>query len=527
MAHNKAAMPRDTAVQANGLLQLLDDDAILELDCVPVEVRSGEWLQRSGAPGQHAYFPLTAVVSLVSTTAGGGSVEVATVGREGMVGLAGVLGAPEGVTDNLVQIGGTCLRSTTAAARAARARTGVARAVFDRYTTARLIQVARTAACHRLHPIGARLSRWLLGLHDRIDGNTFNLPQQTVADMLGVQRPTITVELGRLHDAGAITYRDRQVKIVDRRKLEDLACDCHAALHTEYMNLFSPVVQHAPPRTGGASPAPDRGGRADLETLREIAGRLMVVSIREQEAREEAEAAIRAKDDFLAMVSHELRAPLQAILGWCALAARPDAPGHALAVIERNTRAQLKLIEDLLDSARMSADTLRITPAVVDPRTVVEAAIETVRPAAEAKQITVRLNVTDELSPLVADGDRLQQVIVNVLMNSVKFTDAGGSVETDLSSTSHGVEVHVRDTGRGISEHALPHVFERFRQGDRTRGGPGGLGLGLSIARALVELHGGTIELTSPGEGHGATCTISLPKSGVATSAGGDPSAPM
>jgi signal transduction histidine kinase len=513
-------------VASNGLLQSLDAGALTALNGVPVELEAGAVIQQSGVQEQYAYFPFTAVVSLVSTMASGQSVEIALVGREGMAGLSGVLASSEGSTDNVVQVGGICLRATTAAVRALRNSNPGFRAAFDRYTTSRLIHVARIAACNRLHPIGNRLSRWLLGIHDRADGNAFRLPQQTIADMLGVQRPTITVELQKLHESGAIRYRGRLVVITDRHRLESLACECHDALHREYVNLLRPLQQRDRGQAAATQPAAERNADADLEALRDIAGRLLVVSIREQEARERAEAAGRAKDDFLATVSHELRAPLQAILGWCAIAKVTDSGGNALAAIERNARAQLTLVDDLLDSARMTADTLRIAPAVVDPKSVLEAAIETVRPAAEAKGVTVRLNVCDELSPLVADGERLRQVLVNILMNSVKFTDAGGSVDTDVSSTGRSVDVQVRDTGRGIASQVLPHVFERFRQGDDRDGERRGLGLGLSIARALVELHGGTIEMTSPGEGHGATCSISLPRSAAAIADSDDASEP-
>ncbi|HUQ89107.1 MAG TPA: ATP-binding protein [Vicinamibacterales bacterium] len=498
---------------ANAILRSLDAVSLRELGCVPVTVEPGQFIHQSGAPELHAYFPVTAVVSIVSTMATGESVEAATVGHEGMVGLAGVLTSADGTSDNVVQVGGICMRTTTAAVRAARARNAAVRSALDRYTTARLIQVSRIAACNRLHPIGHRLARWLLCIHDRADGDTFRLRQQIIADMLGVHRPTIALELQRLHVAGAIRYGGRLVTIANRAQLAGAACECHEVLNREYVSLLR-WSQDSETIADDAIPEMDLAGDADIETVREMAGRLLMVSIREQEARERAEAAGRAKDDFLALVSHELRAPMQAILGWCALGKKADVAEQAMAVIERNARAQLRLVEDLLDSARISAETLSIVPAVVDPKSVLEAAIETVRPTAEAKHVTVRMKVSDELSPLIADADRLRQVLVNVLMNSVKFTEAGGSIDADVSSTTESVEVQVRDTGRGISAQVLPHVFERFRQGDQR--GSRGLGLGLSIARALVELHGGTIQMTSPGEGQGATCTISLPTSSVA-----------
>ena len=506
-------MTRDAAA-GNSLLRLVDHETLRRLGAVRLEILPGQVLQQSAEPETYAFFPITSVISIVSKMSTGASVEVATVGREGVAGLSNLLGGANSPTENVVQVGGGCWRMTTAAVRDAREVDADLRAALDRYTTARLIQVAQIAACNRLHPIGARLPRWLLALHDRADSNVFKLQQQNIADMLGVHRPTIAMELQRLHATGAITYRGRMLTISDRPRLESLACECHASLHREFVSLCAPV-DRAP-----ASKDRDAAASADLATLRELAGRLLVTSLHAQEAREQAEAANRAKDEFLAMVSHELRTPLQAILGWCALAGTHAPPAQALAIIDRNARTQLALINDLLDSARMTADTLRIEPAVVDPKAVVEAAIETVRPAADAKQITVRLKVCDELTPVIADEDRLRQVVVNVLMNSVKFTDAGGSVEADVAASEGALQLKIRDSGRGIAADELPHVFERFRQGRRPRNGTHGLGLGLSIARALVELHGGTIDITSPGVGQGSTCTIVVPKSSGASATG-------
>jgi signal transduction histidine kinase len=508
-------MTRDAAA-ANSLLQLVDEGTLRRLNAARVEVLPGQVLQQSAEPETYAFFPITAVVSIVSKMSTGASVEVATVGREGVAGLSDLLGGCNSPTENVVQVGGSCVRIPTASIRDARHVYPDLRAALDRYTTVRLIQVAQIAACHRLHPIAARLPRWLLGLHNRTNTNVFKLQQQNIADMLGVHRPTIALELQRLHATGAITYRGRMLTIADRPRLESLACECHASLYREFITLCAPLDRR--PETAES----DSAARADIETLRELAGRLLLASLQAQEAREQAEAANRAKDEFLAMVSHELRTPLQAILGWCALANKHAPPEQALKIIDRNARTQLALINDLLDSARMTADTLRIEPSVIDPKAILEAAIETVRPAADAKHINVRLKICDEMPPVVADAERLRQVVVNVLMNSVKFTDAGGHVDAAVSATPAALELQIRDNGRGITADELPHVFERFRQGARSRNGTHGLGLGLSIARALVELHGGTIDLTSPGAGQGSTCTISLPNS-ADVSAKGDP----
>jgi len=504
-------MPADAPTR-NALLDLLEPLTALGVTATVEELTAGQVLLQAGAPEVDVYFPTTAVLSLLSTMAGGESCEVALVGREGMVGLAGVLTASDSPSSCVAQIGGTCVRVSAASVRAARNSNAIVREVLDRYTTARLIEVAQVAACNRLHSIGSRLARWLLMLHDRVDGDHFRLSQQSIANALGVHRPTIALELQRLHGSGAIVYRSRIVKIVDRARLESLACECHDVLHAEYVRLFRPLAGPEPSPFG----APPDNGAAAIEALRTMAGQLLIASLEQQAACDRAEAASRAKDHFLALVSHELRVPLQAILGWCALARLPNPPPGALEVIERNARAQRAIVEDLIDAARLNADTMRISPREISARGVVESAIETIRPEAEARQISLRLKVQDEPAPVMGDSARLRQVILNILTNSVKFSDAGGSVDAEVSSGPESVEVRVTDHGHGISAEMLPHVFERFRvPGSGDQGGRPGLGLGLNIARTLVELHGGTIELTSEGEGKGTTCTIVLPRTAL------------
>jgi signal transduction histidine kinase len=237
--------------------------------------------------------------------------------------------------------------------------------------------------------------------------------------------------------------------------------------------------------------------------------------MREQEARFLAEAANRAKDEFLAMVSHELRTPLNAMLGWVTLLNSgkldKDAQGRALEVIERNARAQAQLIDDLLDIARVVSGNLRLELRPVDLAQVVEKALEAMYPAAQAKSIAVASDL-DRPVETAGDPDRLQQVVSNLLSNAVKFTPEGGSVEVRLQRQGPEARITVRDSGRGISPELLPHVFERFRQGEEGPGRrQGGLGLGLAIALHLVERHGGTIRVESPGEGLGTAFTVCLP----------------
>ncbi len=253
-----------------------------------------------------------------------------------------------------------------------------------------------------------------------------------------------------------------------------------------------------------------RAQRAEREHERLLAS--------EQQARAEAETANRRKDDILAMVSHDLRQPLTAILAWSRLLAG----GHlgeeqvvrAAESIQRNAEIQASLVEDLLDLARAQAGRLRFDPRPVAPAKVIESILETARPAAEAKGVSLERVVTDgsELL-LLADPARLEQALSNLVANAVKFTPAGGRVEVRLGEEGDAVAIRIQDTGEGIDPALLPYIFDRFRQGQ----GAGserksGLGLGLAIARDLIELHGGSIEAASDGPGQGATFTVKLPK---------------
>jgi PAS domain S-box-containing protein len=235
---------------------------------------------------------------------------------------------------------------------------------------------------------------------------------------------------------------------------------------------------------------------------------------REKAARLDAEAANRLKDEFLSVVSHELRTPLNSVLGWVQLLRVSSPPGsetgEGLAVIERNTRAQTRLIDDLLDVSRITAGKLRLDVAPVELSRIIEAAAASVRVAAEAKGVALKLDLDPATGAVQGDADRLQQVVWNLLANAVKFTPKGGSVTVRLERVHSHVVVRVRDTGEGVSPSLLPYVFDRFRQGESARS-HGGLGLGLAIVRHLVELHGGTVMAESGGEGQGATFTLSLP----------------
>jgi len=237
---------------------------------------------------------------------------------------------------------------------------------------------------------------------------------------------------------------------------------------------------------------------------------------REKVLRAEAEELSRLKDEFLATMSHELRTPLNAIFGWITLlrTRRLDVPTQerALETIDRNARAQKRLIEDLLDVSRIVTGKVALELALVDPRRVIQAALLTMQPAAHAKNIKLVPLLDTSAGSLRGDFARLQQVVCNLLSNAIKFTASGGQVEIVLAQRNGQADITVRDSGQGINAEFLPYVFDRFRQEDGSISRRhGGLGLGLAIVRHLIELHGGTVEASSEGEGRGATFTIRLP----------------
>lgn len=235
-----------------------------------------------------------------------------------------------------------------------------------------------------------------------------------------------------------------------------------------------------------------------------------------EHALRETEAANRSKDEFLAMLSHELRTPLNAILGWTTLLRNrkldKEATEHAVDTIDRNARSQARLIEDLLDLSRIVSGKLRLEAKPIELSSVIYAAIDTARPAAEAKEIRLQAVLDSGCGLILGDPERLQQVVWNLLANAVKFTPKQGRVQVQLQRVNSHVEMTISDTGPGIDEDLLPFIFDRFRQGDSTSTRKhGGLGLGLAIVRNLVELHGGTVEAGNRAEGAGAVFTVRLP----------------
>jgi signal transduction histidine kinase len=243
---------------------------------------------------------------------------------------------------------------------------------------------------------------------------------------------------------------------------------------------------------------------------------LLLSSTRQHELTETAERANHLKDDFLATLSHELRTPLTAIVGWAEMLGNPKlnpvTSSRAVEVIRRNAQVQVQMIDDLLDVSRIITGKLRLSVQPVDLGAIIIAAVDGLRPAAEAREIRLQLQLDAPAGQVSGDPDRLQQVAWNLISNAIKFTPKGGRVIVRLERVESHVEVTVNDNGKGIAPEFLPHVFDRFRQADATTTRAfGGLGLGLSIVRQLVELHGGTVRVESEGEGLGSTFTVNLP----------------
>jgi PAS domain S-box-containing protein len=330
----------------------------------------------------------------------------------------------------------------------------------------------------------------------------------------------------------ALTLRTGQPDLVTEIPDEMLVQAAHDPEHLEILRQigfksFMSVPLRVQQRIMGvisfvAAESGRRYDQTDLRLAQELARRASLAIDNAQlyrvavAHRAQAEAANRVKDEFLAVLSHELRTPLNPILGWAKLLRdrRLDAnkTAFALETIERNAKLQAQLIEDLLDISRILQGKLRLDVSPVDLIATIEAAIETVRLSAEAKSIQLHVYLEPLVGQVLGDGDRLQQVIWNLLSNAIKFTPEGGRVDIRLEPVGTHAQITVSDKGQGINPDFLSHVFDAFRQADsKTTRRFGGLGLGLSIARHLVELHGGTIRADSAGEGQGATFTVQLP----------------
>src|SRR5262245_25579011 len=289
---------------------------------------------------------------------------------------------------------------------------------------------------------------------------------------------------------------------------------------------ISPILDKSGKLIGASKIARDISDRKRIENEREELLR------KESEARGEAEKASRLKDEFLATVSHELRSPLNAILGWASMLSEDrldkEKSARAFEVIYRNAHTQNQLIGDLLEVSRIITGKLRLDMRMIDLIPIITAAMDVVRPAAEAKQIKLVSSLDPAAGPVSGDADRLQQIVWNLLSNAVKFTSGGGQVAVSLERKGSHITISVSDTGAGIEPEFLPFVFDRFRQSEGdTKRTHGGLGLGLAIVRHLVELHGGTVTAASPGKGQGATFTVTLPLTACRMETIEDERAPM
>jgi signal transduction histidine kinase/ActR/RegA family two-component response regulator len=296
-----------------------------------------------------------------------------------------------------------------------------------------------------------------------------------------------------------------------------------AAIHV-LRSLRNPTLLERPAPTRSVVSATQAAVRArqrqyqirdQIEQLRVAAQERAGLLASEHAARIEADRANRMKDEFLATLSHELRTPLNAILGWVQLLQRArdaETLGEGLAVIERNARVQTQLIEDLLDMSRIISGKVKLDMQRVEPTLVIRAAMDAVRPSADAKGVTLKEDSDRQVPAITGDPARLQQIIWNLLSNAVKFTPVGGSIEVRSRRAGAQIEISVSDTGDGIEGEFLPHVFERFRQANAaTTRRYGGLGIGLSIVKHLAEMHGGSVTAQSDGKGRGAIFTLTLP----------------
>jgi PAS domain S-box-containing protein len=294
--------------------------------------------------------------------------------------------------------------------------------------------------------------------------------------------------------------------------------------------LAVPVVSRSGEVIGGLFFGHPQPGKFTASAERLVAGIAAYAAVAIDNARlyeaslkaiEDERRISQLKDEFLATLSHELRTPLSAILGWTQLlqnrrTLNADDVRQGLQIIERNTRAQTRLIEDLLDMSRIASGKLRLDVQQVNPISIIEAALETVKPAADAKSIRVEKILDPDAGPISGDSNRLQQVMWNLLSNAIKFTPKQGKVQIVLQRIDSSIEISVTDTGIGLAPEFIKYAFERFRQADSsTTRQQGGLGLGLSIVKHLVELHGGTVRADSAGKGKGATFTVNLPMAAV------------
>lgn len=317
--------------------------------------------------------------------------------------------------------------------------------------------------------------------------------------------------------------RELEREIAERERAEEALRDAHSELEQRVAERTADLAA-----VNAALRDEVHERHKTEEQLREVLADRERLLGETESARDDAEAANRVKDEFLANLSHELRTPLNAILGWAQLLRANQCPAEeisqGLETIERNARVQARIIEDLLDVSRIMSGKLRLDVHAVKPLDVIEDALASIKPAADAKGIRLEPVLDPSAGPVAGDSARLQQVVWNLLSNAVKFTPSGGKVQVHLARVNSHIEIAVSDTGQGIHEEFLPFIFDRFRQYDSsTTRRVGGLGLGLSIVRQIVELHGGSVHARSPGISQGATFVVKLPVTAVRAAPGDEP----
>ncbi|MEN3327491.1 MAG: hypothetical protein V7638_2298 [Acidobacteriota bacterium] len=503
----------------NNLLAALPEHEYQRLlpDLQRIELTCGQILYEPGQEIQHTYFPLNSVVCLMALMENGSNLGVGIVGKEGMVGLPLFLGSNTTPNQALVEIPGSAIRMRAGVFRKASDENGF-NSVLHLYTQAVLTQAAQAAACNRFHTIRPALANWLLSIQDRTGSPELRITHELISTMMGVRRAGVTNAVLELQDLGTIRCARGLIRVIDRQGLEAASCECYEIVKKEFSRL---AAENREGNKVGMWNGIERrdavvNHKRDLQRLLEVNSRLLMAGIREQEARDQAEEANKAKDEFLATLSHELRTPLTAMLGWARILRTTKLSEvdfiRALDTIERSAQAQAQLIEDMLDVSRIVAGKLALESKQLNLSLIIQTGIDVVRPIADSKNVQINYTCDSEIDSLIGDPKRLQQVVLNLLTNAIKFTARDGRIEVRLARVNHHAEISVRDTGQGIAPDFLPHVFDRFRQGNGavSQHSPG-LGLGLAIVQHLVKLHGGNVRAESPGQDHGATFTVELP----------------
>ncbi len=349
----------------------------------------------------------------------------------------------------------------------------------------------------------AIVSKTLDGIIDSWNKSAEELFEYKAEEAIG-QPVTIIIPPDRLHEEEEILRRLRRGERIERLETVRMA---KSGRLVDVQLTISPIRNNAGEVIGASKTAHDISARKKL-----VAAQAEVIE-REMAARKMAEQASLAKDEFIAQISHELRTPLQSILGWTTMLRAGHVPTQeaprALETIERNARVQIQLIDELLDISRAIKGQIQLKIRPIEIGEVIGVALDSIRPTVEAKSIELRTQIHDQNTILEADPGRLQQILWNLLANAVKFTPSGGTIELSVTRLNHHLEIVVSDSGVGIATEFLPSVFDRFSRGHEAT--TPGLGLGLAIVRHLVELHGGTVQAESKGEGSGASFRVMLP----------------